>query len=602
MAEGGERGRSWYLSKEEIEEGSPSRKDGMPAAREAQLRSVYSSYIRDVGRRLGVPDITIATGTVLCHRFYLHQSLLKNEWQTVATACIFLASKIEDTPCQLGRVVTVAHETMYKRKPDAARRIKQKEVLEKRKDLILMGEALLLSTIRFDFNIQHPYEPLNLALKNLGISQKEVKQAAINLINDTLRTTLVVQFKPHYIAAGALHLAAKFHDVTLPSEQGKVWWHQFDVAPRQLQAAIQQMKQVFNERNQRPAGPAIGPIPAPAPVEKQQAVRFPKPALVAKQQTLSLPKPAPVAKQQALSLLKPAPVEEQQAVSFPKPAPVAKQQTVSSQKPAPVEEHQTVSSPKPAPLEEQQTVSSMKPALVEEQQTVRALSTLDSVLRQAHPSVGGVKRTRSPAQDKALVKKQKIISAPNSVVRHARPSVVVVRPTGSPARARTPVKKSQIISAQDSVPRHTRPSVGGERRPSTAPAPAPASALARKQPTISTPDSVMRHTDPSRNEDSKPLRMHVDHSLSRTAKDGRLEKPSFQAALNADHGHHVGSRPKDVNMTRVPNLVGQKRRIQETAGQPPAPADRCAGDASRRPQLPSLIVAPPSWKKQKIDV
>ncbi|VAI54749.1 unnamed protein product [Triticum turgidum subsp. durum] len=703
MAEGGERGRSWYLSKEEIEQGSPSRKDGMPAAREAHLRSIYSSYIRDVGRRLGVPDITIATGIVLCHRFYLHQSLLKNEWQTVATACIFLASKIEDTPCQLGRVVTVAHETMYKRKPDAARRIKQKEVLEKRKDLILMGEALLLSTIRFDFNIQHPYEPLNLALKNLGISQKEVKQAAINLINDTLRTTLVVQFKPHYIAAGALHIAAKFHDVTLPSEQGKVWWHQFDVAPKQLQAAIQQMKQVFNERNQRPAGPAIGPIqaPAPAPVEKQQAVRFPKPALVAKQQTLSLPKPAPVAKQQTLSLLKPAPVEEQQAVSFLKPAPLAKQQIVSSQKPAPVEEHQTVSSPKPAPAEKQQTASSPKPALAEKQQTAsslkpapaekqqtvnspkpapvekqqiisfpmpvlkytysrrglrnttaptvtptptlvkkqqkistpdgpvshafsprgvlngptsaptitpnpmkkqQALSTLDSVQRQAHPSVGGVKRTRSPAQDRTLVKKQKIISAPNSVVRHARPSVVVVRPTGSPARARTPVKKSQIISAQDSVPRHTRPSVGGERRPSTAPAPTPASALARKHPTISTPDSVLRHTDPSRNEDSKPLRMHVDHSLSRTAKDGRLEKPSFQAALNANHGHHVGSGPKDVNMTRVPNLVGQKRRIQEAAGQPPAPADRCAGDASRRPQLPSLIVAPPSWKKQKIDV
>ncbi|VAI43148.1 unnamed protein product [Triticum turgidum subsp. durum] len=608
MAEGGERGRSWYLSKEEIEEGSPSRKDGMPAAREAQLRSVYSSYIRDVGRRLGVPDITIATGTVLCHRFYLHQSLLKNEWQTVATACIFLASKIEDTPCQLGRVVTVAHETMYKRKPDAARRIKQKEVLEKRKDLILMGEALLLSTIRFDFNIQHPYEPLNLALKNLGISQKEVKQAAINLINDTLRTTLVVQFKPHYIAAGALHLAAKFHDVTLPSEQGKVWWHQFDVAPRQLQASS----------------------PKPAPVEKEQAVSSLKPALVKKEQTASSLKPA---------------AEKQQTASSPKPAPAEKQQTVSSPKPAPVEKQQIISFPKPV-LKYTYSRRGLRntaaptvtptPTLVKKQQKIstpdgpvshafsprgvlngptsaptitpnpmkkqRALSTLDSVLRQAHPSVGGVKRTRSPAQDKALVKKQKIISAPNSVVRHARPSVVVVRPTGSPARARTPVKKSQIISAQDSVPRHTRPSVGGERRPSTAPAPAPASALARKQPTISTPDSVMRHTDPSRNEDSKPLRMHVDHSLSRTAKDGRLEKPSFQAALNADHGHHVGSRPKDVNMTRVPNLVGQKRRIQETAGQPPAPADRCAGDASRRPQLPSLIVAPPSWKKQKIDV
>jgi cyclin T len=74
---------------------------------------------------------------------------------------------------------------MYKKNPVAARRISQKGILEKRKALILLGEALLLSTIRYDFNIQHPYEPLKVALKNLGISQKEVKQAAINLINDT---------------------------------------------------------------------------------------------------------------------------------------------------------------------------------------------------------------------------------------------------------------------------------------------------------------------------------------------------------------------------------------------------------------------------------
>jgi cyclin T len=58
-------------------------------------------------------------------------------------------------------------------------------ILEKQKALILAGEALLLSTIRYDLNIQHPYEPLNVALKKLGISNKEVKQSATNLINDT---------------------------------------------------------------------------------------------------------------------------------------------------------------------------------------------------------------------------------------------------------------------------------------------------------------------------------------------------------------------------------------------------------------------------------
>jgi hypothetical protein len=44
-----------------------------------------------------------------------------------------------------------------------------------------------------------------------------------------LPTTLVVQFKPHYIAAGSLCLAAEFHNVDL-SQNEIIWWHVFDVA------------------------------------------------------------------------------------------------------------------------------------------------------------------------------------------------------------------------------------------------------------------------------------------------------------------------------------------------------------------------------------
>jgi cyclin T len=50
--EEGERGRSWYLSKEQIERGSPSRRDSMGAAKEAQLRTTYCFFIREVGLRL----------------------------------------------------------------------------------------------------------------------------------------------------------------------------------------------------------------------------------------------------------------------------------------------------------------------------------------------------------------------------------------------------------------------------------------------------------------------------------------------------------------------------------------------------------------------
>jgi cyclin T len=99
----------------------------------------------------------------------------------------------------------------------------------------LIGERLVLTTIRFDFNIQHPYRPLFDAMRNLGINQKEVKQVAWNFVNDWLKTTLCLQYKPQYIAAGSLYLAAKLHNIKLPLHGAHVWWHQFDVAPKPLE-------------------------------------------------------------------------------------------------------------------------------------------------------------------------------------------------------------------------------------------------------------------------------------------------------------------------------------------------------------------------------
>lgn len=53
-----------------------------------------------------------------------------------------------------------------------------------------------------------------------------------------LHTTLCLQYKPHYIAAGSIFLAAKILKVKLPKEKGRVWWMQFDVAPKRLEGSL----------------------------------------------------------------------------------------------------------------------------------------------------------------------------------------------------------------------------------------------------------------------------------------------------------------------------------------------------------------------------
>jgi cyclin T len=314
---------------------------------------------------------------------------------------------------------------------------------------------------------------------------------------------------------------------------------------------------------------------------------------------------------------------------------VRKQQIISIQ--VPVLRH-----PQPSVGGERRSTTALARSPVRKQQTI---STPDFDLRHTNPSVGGVRKPTAapaPARARSPVRKS-----------HTHPSAGGER-RSSAAPARSPVRKEQIISTPDSVLRDTNPSVGGERQPTTAPAPAragsperklhthpsaggerrSATALARspvrKEQIISTPDSLLSHTNPShrglksnnfdrhasrhmrvdssvhrdstassgRNEGSMPQRMHVDHSLNKTTKDGRPEVLTLREALRADHVYHVRSGPKDVNMARVANFVN-KRKIQEAA-EHPALVNKPDGDAWTGPQIRSVIVAPPSLKKQKI--
>ncbi|XP_057454061.1 cyclin-T1-3-like [Lotus japonicus] len=242
-----EYGSRWYFSRKEIEENSPSKQDGVDLKKEAYLRKSYCTFLQDLGMRLKVPQVTIATAIIFCHRFFLRQSHAKNDRRIIATVCMFLAGKVEETPRPLKDVILVSYEIIHKKDPAAVQRIKQKDVYEQQKELILLGERVVLATLGFDLNVHHPYKPLVEAIKKFKVAQNALAQVAWNFVNDGLRTSLCLQFKPHHIAAGAIFLAAKFLKVKLPSDGEKVWWQEFDVTPRQLEEVSNQMLELYEQ-------------------------------------------------------------------------------------------------------------------------------------------------------------------------------------------------------------------------------------------------------------------------------------------------------------------------------------------------------------------
>lgn len=57
------------------------------------------------------------------------------------------------------------------------------EVYEQQKELILLGERVVLATLGFDLNVQHPYKPLMEAIKKF-VAKNALALVAWNFVND----------------------------------------------------------------------------------------------------------------------------------------------------------------------------------------------------------------------------------------------------------------------------------------------------------------------------------------------------------------------------------------------------------------------------------
>ncbi|CAL8087315.1 unnamed protein product [Prunus armeniaca] len=62
--------------------------------------------------------------------------------------------------------------------------INKLDVYEQHKELILLGERVVLATLAFDLNVNHPYKPLVEAIKKLKVAHSALAQVAWNFVND----------------------------------------------------------------------------------------------------------------------------------------------------------------------------------------------------------------------------------------------------------------------------------------------------------------------------------------------------------------------------------------------------------------------------------
>jgi cyclin T len=204
---------------------------------------------------LELPQVTIARAILFCHRFYLRHSHSKNDRYTIATICLLLASKVTEVRRKLFEDLTrLSYEVQHeKADPATAELIKDPQFFQQRKQLLLKGEHLVLSTLNFDLDIETPYKTLVSALKKFNVERwhSQFAQVSWNFVNDGLMTTVCLQFEPRQVAGAAFYLASRCLRVQLPLDTENPWFLEFDLSILQLEDVSSQLIELYGTRTLR---------------------------------------------------------------------------------------------------------------------------------------------------------------------------------------------------------------------------------------------------------------------------------------------------------------------------------------------------------------
>ena len=87
-------------------------------------------------------------------RFYMFHSFTRFHRNSIASAALFLAAKVEEQPRKLEHVIKVAHMCLHRGQPAPT---VQSEAYQEQAQELVTNENILLQTLGFDVAVDHPH-------------------------------------------------------------------------------------------------------------------------------------------------------------------------------------------------------------------------------------------------------------------------------------------------------------------------------------------------------------------------------------------------------------------------------------------------------------
>ncbi|KAL8912587.1 MAG: hypothetical protein Q9171_002451 [Xanthocarpia ochracea] len=240
----------WIFTETELLR-TPSILDGLSPEKERENRGKGVNFIFQVGIMLKLPQVTLATASVLLHRFFVRHSMVEApgrpafHYYSMAATSIFLATKIEED-CRKMKELVIACVRVAQKDPRKLVDEQDKEYW-RWKDNILHNEDVLLEALCFDLTLEPPYKILFDYLNYFGENEnRRLRNSAWAFINDSCMTTLCLQFSSRTIAASALYAAAKHcHTDINDDEHGRPWWEVIGMHLKTIKRACNALAAVY---------------------------------------------------------------------------------------------------------------------------------------------------------------------------------------------------------------------------------------------------------------------------------------------------------------------------------------------------------------------
>ncbi|KAL8730813.1 MAG: hypothetical protein Q9181_004528 [Wetmoreana brouardii] len=236
----------WIFDENELLR-TPSILEGTPPEKERENRGKGVNFIFQVGMMLRLPQVTLATASVLLHRFFMRHSMNAFHYYSMAATSLYLATKIEED-CRKMKDLVVACVRVAQKDSHKIVDEQDKEYWRWR-DNILHNEDVLLEALCFDLTLDPPYKLLFEYLNYFGESDnRRLRNSAWAFINDSCITTLCLQFPSRTIAAAALYAAAKHCRIyILDDEEGRPWWESVGVDLKAIKHACNCLATVYEQ-------------------------------------------------------------------------------------------------------------------------------------------------------------------------------------------------------------------------------------------------------------------------------------------------------------------------------------------------------------------